>query len=220
MQHVYDFATHGAGTNQGLLSQLVVPRPIAVVSTQDADGTGNLAPFSYYLPITGAPPLVGIAFGMRESDGGTKHSYDNLMASGDFVINVCSALFADHLEDLAKEYPPGVDEAALHGYTLVPSQRVSSPSVAEASARLECRVHQTVPLGDPEAAVVLVVGEVLCAVLDDTILASPDLDHPRIDLIALAPIGRSGSRTFIRAIPDAVFHQERTPFDPTTLQVL
>jgi len=219
-RHVYDFASHGPGTNQGLLSQLVVPRPVAMVSTQDADGRGNLAPFSYYLPITGSPPLVGISFGMRESDGGTKHSYDNLMTSGDFVINVCSEVFAPHIEDLAKEYPPHVDEAAMHGYTLVPSQQVSSPSVAEAPAKLECRVHRTFPLGDPDAAVVLVVAEVVCAVLDDSILASPDLDHPRIDLVALAPIGRSGARTFVRAIPDAIFHQERTPFDPATLQVL
>jgi flavin reductase (DIM6/NTAB) family NADH-FMN oxidoreductase RutF len=215
MEHVYDFAEHDAGTNQGLLSQLVVPRPIAVVSTCDQHGTGNLAPFSYYLPITGNPPLVGISFGMRESDGATKGSYENLMRCGDFVINVCSEVFADHLENLAKEYPHGVDEAALHGYHLVPSEQVSSPGVAEALARLECRVHQTVPLGNPDAAVVLVVAEVVCAVLDDSILESPDLDHPRIDLAALVPIGRTGARTFVRVVPEAVYHQPRIPYEPT-----
>jgi len=215
MQHVYNFAEHGAGTNQGLLSQLVVPRPIAMVSTRDAEGRGNLAPFSYYLPITGDPPLIGIAFGMRESDGGTKGSYENLMACGDFVINVCSEVFADHIESIAKEYPHGVDEAALHGFELIDSRLVSSPSVAEAPARLECVVHQTFSLGSALAPVVLVVAEVLCAVIDDSVLASPDLEHPRIDLLALAPIGRSGARTFIRAIPEAVYHQERVPYLPT-----
>lgn len=95
MHHVYEFAGRDPGTNQGLLSQLIVPRPIAMVSTRDAEGRGNLSPFSYYLPITGEPPLVGISFGMRSSDGATKHTYDNLMASGDFVINVCSDVFAD-----------------------------------------------------------------------------------------------------------------------------
>ncbi len=107
MKHVYEFAEHDAGTNQGLLSQLVVPRPIAMVSTRDAEGIGNLSPFSYYLPITGEPPLVGVTFGMRSSDGLTKHSYDNLMASGDFVINVCTEMFAEHIEIIAKEYPAG-----------------------------------------------------------------------------------------------------------------
>ncbi|MEO6125624.1 MAG: flavin reductase family protein [Ilumatobacteraceae bacterium] len=213
MEHIYNFSEHAAGTNQGLLSQLVVPRPVAMVSTCDADGVGNLSPFSYYLPITGSPPLVGIAFGHRESDGVTKGSYQNLMASGDFVINVCSEVFADHIESIAKEYPHGVDEAAMHGYTLVPSSRISSPSVKEAPARMECIVHQTIPLGNPDAAVVLVVAEVVCAVIDDSILDSPDIDHPRINLVKLAPIGRSGARTFVRAIPEAIYHQERVPYE-------
>ena len=212
MKQVYQFAGHEPGTNQGLLSQLVVPRPIAMVSTKDADGRGNLSPFSYYLPITGEPPLVGISFGLRESDGAPKNSYDNLIAAGDFVINVCSEIFAEHIESIAKEYPPGTDEAEMHGYTLVDAQQISSPAVAEASAHLECVVRQCIPLGSERAAVVLVVAEVVCAVIDDTVLASPDLDHPRIDLAALAPIGRSGTRTFIRAIPEAIYHQERIPY--------
>ena len=212
MKHVYQFSEHAAGTNQGLLSQLVVPRPIAMVSTYNPGGTGNLSPFSYYLPITGDPPLVGITFGLRESDREPKDTYRNLLASGDFVINVCSELFADHTESLAKEYPHGYDEAGAHGYTLVPSQQVSSPSVGEALAHLECIVHQTVPLGSDQAPVVLVVAEVRCAVIDEAVLESPDLDQPRIDLHALAPIGRSGARTFIKAIPEAVFYQERVRY--------
>ena len=52
----------------------------------------------------------------------------------------------------------------------------------------------------------------VCAVLDDAILESPDLDHPRIDLVALGPIGRTGSRTFARMLPDAIYTQERVPY--------
>jgi flavin reductase (DIM6/NTAB) family NADH-FMN oxidoreductase RutF len=214
VKHVYEFAGHDPGTNQGVLSQLVVPRPIAMVSTRDAAGNGNLSPFSYYLPITGEPPLVGVTFGRRASDGATKHSYDNLIASGDFVINVCSERFAVHIESIAKEYPAGMDEAALHGFTLVDAERVSAPAVGEALAHLECVVHHTVPLGTERAAVVLVVAEVICAVIDEAVLESPDLTSPRIDLLALAPIGRSGARSFIRTIPEAVFHQERHPYEP------
>jgi flavin reductase (DIM6/NTAB) family NADH-FMN oxidoreductase RutF len=213
MKHVYEFAAHDAGTNQGLLSQLVVPRPIAMVSTRDPQGRGNLAPFSYYLPITGEPPLIGVTFGMRASDGATKHSYDNLTASGDFVVNICGEVFAEHIEDLAKEYPAEVDEAELHGYTLVDAHRVSAPAVAEAPAHLECIVHRCVPLGSDAARVVLVVGEVLCAAIDDVVLESPDLDHPRIDLLALGPIGRSGTRSFLRTSRDTVYHQERIPYE-------
>lgn len=216
MKRVYDFSEHQAGTNQGLLSQLVVPRPIAMVSTRNPAGQGNLSPFSYYLPITGEPPLVGIAFGRRESDGAMKDSYENLIAAGNFVINVCSTVFEDVIESIAKEYPAGHDEAEMHGYTLTDSVMVSSPSVAEAPAHLECIVHQTVPLGSENAFVVLVIAEVVCAVIDDEVLASPDLDHPRIDLLKLSPIGRSGARTFLKTAPETVYHQERIPYTPAS----
>ena len=213
-RHVYLPDGRDPGTNQGLLSQLVVPRPIALVSTRSPDGIGNLSPFSYYLPITGDPPLVGVVFGRRERDGAIKHSFDNLMAAGDFVINVCSDRFGPIIESLAKEYPAEVDEAVLHGLTLEPSVRVTSPGVVEALARLECVVHRTVELGTQQAPVVLVVAEMVAAVLDDAVLSDPDLDHPRIDLLALSPIGRSGARTFLRTAPETVFHQERVPYDP------
>ena len=136
------------------------------------------------------------------------------MAAGDFVINVCSERFGPFLEGLAKEYPADVDEAELHGLTLEPSVRVASPGVAEALARLECVVHRTVELGTERAPVVLVVAEMVAAVLDDAVLADTDLDHPRIDLIALAPVGRSGARTFLRTAPETVFHQERVTYEP------
>lgn len=216
MKHVYEFAGKDPGTNQGLLSQLVVPRPIAMVSTRSPEGKGNLSPFSYYLPLTGEPPLVGVTFGRRQVDGAMKDSYENLMASGDFVINVCSAVFEDHIESIAKEYPPGHDEAEMHGFTLTDSVMVSAPSVVEAPAHLECVVHQTVPLGSENAFVVLVIAEVKCAVIDERVLESPDLDHPRVDLQALAPIGRSGARTFIRTTPEGVYYQERIPYQAST----
>jgi flavin reductase (DIM6/NTAB) family NADH-FMN oxidoreductase RutF len=211
---VYQFAGGSPGANQGLLSQLVVPRPIAMVSTRSQDGVGNLSPFSYYLPITGEPPLVAVTFGRREIDGEMKDTYHNLMASGDFVINVCSELFAEHLESLAKEYPSAVDEAELHGFTLVDALSVTSPAVAEALAHLECVVHKVVPLGSVNAYVELVVAEVVCAVIDESVLLTDDLSHPDIDLQRLAPIGRTGARTFIRTIPEAVFFQERIPYSP------
>lgn len=214
MKRVYDFSEHAAGTNQGLLSQLVVPRPIAMVSTRSPAGRGNLSPFSYYLPITGEPPLIGITFGRREIDGAMKDSYENLMAAGNFVVNVCSTVFEEVIESIAKEYPADHDEAEMHGFTLVDSVMVSSPSVAEAPAHLECVVHQTVPLGSDRAHVELVIAEVMCAVLDESILESPDLDHPRVDLLALGPIGRSGARTFLKTSAATVYHQARVPYTP------
>lgn len=213
---VYDPSSHDPGTNQGLLSQLIVPRPIAMVSTSGPDGRANLAPFSYFLPITGDPPLVGIAFGLRESDGELKHSYLNLKASGEFVINVCTDSYAtDHIETVAYEYPADVDESSVVGWSTVPSVKVSAPSLAESPAHLECVVHQEVPLGGSSAPVSLVVAEVVAVTLDERIVTGGDPDRPRIDGEALGAIGRAGSRSFVRCIPAAVYHQDRPPL-PTS----
>src|SRR6056297_413306 len=105
----FDPSDHDAMTCQLTLSQLIVPRPIAIVSTSSLDGVHNVAPMSYFLPITGSPMLVGIAMGLRE-DGGQKHTYENAMQSGDFVINICSEVFREHIQTLALECPPEVDE--------------------------------------------------------------------------------------------------------------
>ena len=102
----------------------------------------------------------------------------------------------------------------MHGFTLV-----AGAAGVGAGGRRGARPPRVpgppdaCPLGSEQAAVVLVVAEVVCAVIDDAVLESPDLDHPRIDLHALAPIGRSGARTFIRTIPDAVYFQERYPYE-------
>lgn len=209
----YDPWTHDGGTNQGLLSQLVVPRPVAVVSTVDESGRPNVAPFSYYLPITGDPMLLGIAFGQRATDGAAKHSYLNLMRTGDFVVNVCTEHYAtEHIETIAREYGPEVSEFDVVGWHTAPSERVVAPGVAEAPARMECRVLEHHPLGRPAAHIDLVVAEVVWVHLDPAITgADHDADHPRIELQALSPIGRSGARTFVRCLAEGVFYQERTP---------
>jgi flavin reductase (DIM6/NTAB) family NADH-FMN oxidoreductase RutF len=213
---LFDPAEHDPGENQGILSQLIVPRPIAMVSTLSPEGQPNISPFSYFLPITGDPPLVGIAFGLRESDGALKHSYLNLRASGDFVINVCSDWYAtDHIETVAREYSADVDEFAVVGWHTVDSERVSAPGLAEAPARLECRVVNEFPLGGAAAPVAFIVAEVVAILLDERIVLGDNPMRPRIDGLALGAIGRSGSRTFVRCIPEAVYYQERPPFPET-----
>ena len=151
----FDPAENSPMDCQFLLSQLVVPRPIAMVSTRSPDGITNIAPMSYYLPITGDPMLVGITMGLRE-DGGLKHTYQNVMASGDFVINVTTEVFRDQIEVVAMEGPADSDEFALAGWTPVPATKVTSPTIGEAVARLECEVH-------------LVIAEVVWVTYDNAI---------------------------------------------------
>ena len=207
----FDPAQADAMTCQFTLSQLVVPRPIAMISTRSPDGVNNIAPMSYYLPITGTPMLVGITMGLRE-DGSLKHTYENAIASGDFVINVTTEAFRDQIEVVAMESPAATDEFALTGWTPGKATKVSSPTIAEAPAHLECEIRQVVDLGEHGelfGEVHLVIAEVVWVSYDEAILD----DDGRIDAQKLAPIGRLGLRSFLRTVPDGVYHLPRIFWD-------
>lgn len=193
---------------QFMLSQLVVPRPIAMVSTRSPDGIGNIAPMSYYLPITGDPMLLGITMGLRE-DGQLKHTYQNAMASGDFVVNVTTGVFRDDIETVAMEGPPSSDEFELTGWTPVEATKVSSPAIGEALARLECMVRRVIDLGTPGlpfGEVHMVIAEVVWVAYDEVICNS----RGRIDPVRLGAIGRLGLRTFLQSVDEAAYFLPRT----------
>ena len=206
----FDPAEHQPMDRQFMLSQLVVPRPIAMVSTRSPDGVANIAPMSYYLPITGDPMLLGITMGLRE-DGQLKHTYENAMASGDFVVNVTTEVFRDDIETVAMEAPGGVDEFELAGWTPVPATKVTSPAIGEALARLECRVRQVVDLGTPGlpfGEVHLVIGEVAWVAYDAAILDG----NGRIDPVRLGAVSRLGLRTFLRTVHEGAYYLPRIPW--------
>ena len=204
---VFDPSEHPPMERQYMLSQLVVPRPIAMVSTRSPEGIANIAPMSYYLPITGDPMLLGITMGLRE-DGQLKDTYTNAMASGDFVINVTTEVFRDQIETVAMEAPSEVDEYELAGWTAVPATRVTSPAIGEALARLECEVRKVVDLGTPGlpfGEVHLVIAEVVWVAYDASICN----EKGRIDPLRLGPIGRLGLRTFLRTVDDGAYFLRR-----------
>jgi flavin reductase (DIM6/NTAB) family NADH-FMN oxidoreductase RutF len=210
---VFDPTEHSAAKAQGMLSQVVAPRPIALVSTSDEAGVVNVAPFSYYMAVTGRPLLVAISMGARESDGGDKDSYRNATRCGEFVINVTTDSLRDDLEVAAMEFPPGSSELDAVGWTPIPSQRVQPPSIAESPVHLECRIHQVVELGEQGvhfSGVHLVVAEVVCVVLDESV-CDEDQDL-RVDQQRLAPVGRMGFPWFTRSTPESMFRLSRVPY--------
>ncbi len=197
---------------QGLLSQLVVPRPIAMISTADAHGHVNVAPFSYYMPVTGAPMLVAVTMGLRESDGRPKHTFENAMQSGDFVVNVTTGALRDHIETAGIEFPREVSELDSVPWTVMPSQKVSAPSIRESPAHLECRVHRVVDVGHPSvrfSEVAIVLGEVVCAVMDESICS----ENFRVDPRAVDAIGRMGFPWFTHVTPRSMFELPRYTYE-------
>jgi flavin reductase (DIM6/NTAB) family NADH-FMN oxidoreductase RutF len=195
-----------------MLSSIVVPRPIAMISSISAEGVANIAPYSYYQPVTWSPMLVSVSIGMRGADRradttdvGFKDTYVNAVATGEFVVNVTTHRFQHHIEAAATEYPSDVDEFDVVPWSPIASQVVEPPSIAEAPVRLECRLHEVFDLGDAHGAVKLVIGEVVCIVADPTVV----VDEMYVDAAALGAVGRLGGREYLVTKPEAMYSEPR-----------
>jgi len=210
---VFDPAEHPPDKAQGLLSSVIVPRPIAMISTANADGSVNVAPFSYFMPVTGHPPLIAVTMGGRhERADEPKDTWSNTVRTGEFVVNITVEAMADKIEAAAIEFPYGVSELEVLGWHAIASVKVAHPSLAESPVHLECRVHRVVELGDEGVAfstVHLVIAEVVCVTLDASV-CSPEL---RVDPQQLRPIGRMTFPRFVHAYGDALFALERISWD-------
>jgi flavin reductase (DIM6/NTAB) family NADH-FMN oxidoreductase RutF len=160
-----------------LLTAVVVPRPIAWVSSRSAEGVDNLAPHSFFTVSSVNPPIV------QFTSVGEKDTLRNIRARGEFVVNLAPAGLIDEVNATGTNFPPDVSEFDAAGLTREESSTVGVPRVGESPVALECRLHDTLPIGD----CVLVFGEVTHAVVDSDML---DGSHPRIDL--LEPLARLG----------------------------
>ena len=209
---VIDLAGRSPAQKQGLLSQLVVPRPIAMITSTDPDGVVNVAPFSYYMPVCGEPPTVAVTIGTRrEATDAPKDTWANIHNSGEFVINVTTTAIAEHIETAGREYPHDVDECAVTGWSTIASHVVAPPSLAQSPAHLECRVLDTIHRGDPRApfsGVHIVLAEVVCIDVDESLLAEPG----RVDPTAVHAVGRMGYPWFVTASPGSIFSQDRVAY--------
>lgn len=207
-----DLADRTPVQRQGLLSQLVVPRPIAMISSDGPAGF-NVAPFSYYMPVCGEPPTIAVTIGaVREASTGPKDTWVNVEATGEFVVNATTTALAEHIETVAREYPTGVDEAVVVGWSRRPSEVVAADSLADSPAHLECRVVEVIDRGDPGSCfsgVHIVLAEVVRVRVADALL-EPDGRH--VDPARVAPIGRMGFPYFVAATGDALFRQDRIAY--------
>lgn len=160
-----------------LLAALVVPRPIAWVTSTSSEGVVNLAPHSFYTVASARPPIV------QFTSVGAKDTLRNVTATGEFVVNLASEALTDLVNASSAPYPPEVGEPAVLGIALADSEVVTVPRVSAAPAAIECRLHSTVPLGEST----LVLGDVVAISVSDEHL---DGDHPVLE--RLRPMSRLG----------------------------
>lgn len=173
---------------------VVTPRPIAWVTTVDAEGRVNLAPFSFFNAFGANPPVVVFSPVLRR-DGSRKDTLRNLYAVNEFVLNAAVEDLAEKVNATSKDLPPGQSEADYAGLTLEPSARVRPPRVAESQVHLECQVRQIMSIGDGPIAANLVIGEVLLIHIADTVLD----DRGVVDPKKLRTIARLGGDYYCRS---------------------
>ena len=139
-----------------LLVSVVVPRPIALVTSVDASGIVNAAPFSFFNAMGADPPLVVLGVGNRSREE-PKDTAKNIRAGGEFVVNIVSEAIAERMNITAVDFPHGTDELAAAGLASAPSHRVKPPRVAESPVNMECREVATTEIGRNR----IILGEVL-----------------------------------------------------------
>lgn len=185
-----------------LLRDAVIPRPIAWVSTIDAAGRTNIAPYSFFNVCSPEPPILGFGIGpRRQSRDGRwtpKDTLVNLLANGEMVINIVPEGLAVPMVETSAELPPGESEFAFASLEEVPSRLVRPPRVRGAPVAFECRLHDVVELGLHR----WVLAAVVLAHVDERVhLGERDGLRHRIDLTqveSLRPLGRLGRANYSR----------------------
>jgi flavin reductase (DIM6/NTAB) family NADH-FMN oxidoreductase RutF len=181
---IWDTSALGGRERYQLLTSLVVPRPIAWVSTRSPEGRRNVAPFSYFAAVSATPFLVSVSIGSR--GGVEKDTLRNIRQTGAFCVNLATEPHLAVMNETAGEYGPEVDEFERAGIASADAESVDAPYVADAPGVLECRTFRIVELeGSPNT---LVIGEVLRVHLSDAIPLAPGTLFA--DTTALRPLAR------------------------------
>jgi flavin reductase (DIM6/NTAB) family NADH-FMN oxidoreductase RutF len=175
--------SHNSGSdNYKLLTSLVVPRPIAWVSSLNATGVVNLAPFSFFNAVGSNPPYLIISIGTNDADK-PKDTLKNILESGEFVVNMVNEEMFDAMNVSAADFPEGESELDAANLHATPSIKIRVPRVAESQASMECKLHSSQLLGKNT----LIIGEVVMFHVADLLIG------PRLHLKDFAPIGRLGA---------------------------
>ncbi|MCC7117306.1 MAG: flavin reductase family protein [Anaerolineales bacterium] len=177
-----------------LLTGAILPRPIGWISTLDASGRPNLAPFSFFNAVCSNPPTVLFCPLIRGVDGHQKDTLNNVRATQEFVVNIVTEELLEAMNLSSVEAPPDLNEFEFAKLTPSASQTVRPPRVAESPIHFECKVREIVEISDQPGGGSIVIGTVLHIHVDERVLLGAD----KINLAALKPVGRLVGNAYSR----------------------
>lgn len=171
-----------------LLNSIVVPRPIAFVTSMSEQGVINAAPFSYFNAVCTNPIMISVAIERKE--GYRKDSALNIISTKEFVVNICSVELVKVINIASIEFPPGISEIEVTGLSLIPSEKIKVPRIANTLVQLECVFHQVIELGENQSD--LILAKVVMAHVHKNILKG----NGDVDVAKLNPLVRLSRRSY------------------------
>ena len=162
----------------------VAPRPIALVSTISKDGINNLSPFSFFNAFGANPPVVAFSPSRRGRDASLKDTYNNLMETGECVIQAVTHSIVEQVSLASAEYPPDIDEFVKSGLTPIDSDIVKPKRVKESPFQMECRLLEMKSFGEGGASANLAICKVLKFHVSEDLFTNGIIDPLKIDLVA------------------------------------
>lgn len=177
----FDFSILGAPERYKLMSAAITPRPIAWLTTLSPEGVRNAAPYSFFNMMGSEPPLVVLGL-MRRPDGSYKDSARNVLATGEFVVNLVSETDAPAMNFTCIDAPPDFDELDAADISTTPSTMIAPPRISSAPVAMECRLFQSVEAGQTT----VMLGEVLRFHIRNDLIdpANLHVDTPAMQLVA------------------------------------
>ncbi len=173
------------GDLQGYLQSAIAPRPICFASTINKEGNINLSPFSFFNLFSYNPPLVVFSPVRRGRDNTAKHTFENVLAVPEVVINIVTYDMVQQMSLSSCEFAEGTNEFNKAGFTMQAATMIKPPMVKESKIKLECRVTEVKPLGKQGGAGNLVIAEVLMIHIDETVLDEANkIDQTKLQLVA------------------------------------
>jgi len=203
---IIDLKPLSPAQKQQWLQHAVAPRPIAFVSTIDKNGQVNLSPFSFFNLFSSNPPIVIFSPARRVRDNTTKHTLENVFEIPEVVINIADEALVQQISLSSCEYPKEVNEFVKAGLTEEKASIVRPPMVKESKIKLECKVIEVKALGEEGGAGNLVICEVLCMHVDDSILND---NQSMIDQLKIHHVARLGGDWYSRINAETLFQVEK-----------
>ncbi len=197
------FDTNGEfASNYKFLIGSILPRPIAVVSTRNEDGSNNVAPFSFFTAVSAKPMIIAFSPLIRSSTGEMKDTPKNIFREKEFVVNFVSEEIVDQINTTSAELPYGQDEFQLAGLTPIDSEKIKAKRIKESKIHFECIYRDHLSYGDEPGCGQIITGEVI-----KVHISSELLDSGRIVTQTYKPVGRGAGNDWI--LCDHVIQKER-----------